>query len=62
MTEANEKREYLMSEEARRAAREYKRKWREKNPERAKEINREYWARRAKREQEAQEGGENEKS
>ena len=60
-------REYKMSEPAREAVREYARRWREAHPERAKQIQRDYWERRGLREREKreckkQEGGENEKA
>ena len=53
-------REYIMSEEAREAMRLYIREWRKKNPERTREIQREYVKRRKEREQKG--GGNNEKS
>ena len=64
MNGTNEK-EYKMTEEAREAMRAYSREWRKKNPERAKEIQRDYWKRRGERERaerEKREGGDNEKA
>ena len=60
MKEQNEKREYIMTPEAREAMRLYTREWRAKHPERAKEIARNYWHRRGKylREQREKEGAE----
>ena len=58
-------REYVMSEEAREAMRNYARKWRAEHPERSREIQRDYWKRRGERERaerEKREGGNDEKS
>lgn len=56
----NEKREYVMSEEAREAMRLYIREWRRKNPERTREIQRDYVKRRKEREQKGGGDGESE--
>lgn len=56
----NEKREYVMSEEAREAMRLYIREWRKKNPERTREIQRDYVRRRKEREQRGGGDGESE--
>ncbi len=56
----NEKREYVMSEEAREAMRLYIREWRKKNPERTREIQRDYIKRRKEREQKGGGSGESE--
>jgi hypothetical protein len=56
----NEKREYVMSEEAREAMRLYIREWRKKNPERTREIQRDYVKRRKEREQKGGGDGESE--
>lgn len=60
MTGTTEKREYIMSEEAREAMRLYIREWRKKNPERTREIQREYVKRRKEREQKGGGSGESE--
>lgn len=60
MTGTTEKREYIMSEEAREAMRLYIREWRKKNPERTREIQREYVKRRKEREQKGGGDGESE--
>ena len=44
-----------MSEAARKAQAEYMRKYRKQNPDRIREINRRYWEKRAKKQQEAKE-------
>lgn len=55
-------REYKTTPEAREGLRNYMREWRAKNPERVREIQRAYLERRAKREREKREDGENEKT
>lgn len=60
MTGTTEKREYVMSEEAREAMRLYIREWRKKNPERTREIQRDYVRRRKEREQKGGGSGESE--
>lgn len=39
---------FALSEAAKRAQREYKKKWRAANPDKVKESNRRYWERRAR--------------
>ena len=46
-----------MTPEAKRAAAEYARSWRRRNPERAKMIKERYWERKAKQSNEKAEAG-----
>ncbi len=58
-------REYKTTPEAREGLRNYMREWRAKNPERVREIQREYWKRRGERERaerEKREGGNDEET
>lgn len=48
---------FSLSEEAKEAQREYKKRWRAKNPDKVRESNRKYWERKAQKQVKKEEIG-----